>query len=213
MSDKHFREEGIEKANSPSVSENVILQGQKSDSPVFYRCTCPNCGKDALELHDSGVFLRCDLLGVTGEADIGCGSLELAGACERAIQCWSCGHRIYEEASLDPDRLLEWARTHGKATNPLEFTCPVCGSHQLDQVEIEVERRRPVMAVYEIVENSEKEDYAEVALRCNRIVLGRESFRYRCTKGHELAKNDGSPVETGQELVEWLKTYRPSVKE
>jgi len=205
MSDKDFHEEQIEKANCPSVDENVISQEQKSDSPVFYRCTCPECGEDTLELFDYGLFSRSKFLGVTNDGEFGCGHLEMDGEYQWVLECSSCGHKAFDTDLLPSDTLADWAETHGQPMKQLEFTCPVCGNNWLDQVEIDLKRKREVRAVYEIMEKSKSKPSFEVALSFARVVVGEKSVRYCCSMGHELAKDDGSPVENAQELVEWLK--------
>jgi len=44
-----------------------------------------------------------------------------------------------------------------------------------------------------------------VAVSHGRNIDGSGTYRYRCSHGHELARDDGYPVETSKELVEWLK--------
>ena len=206
MSEKNFQTELVEKAGDTSVDDRMEQRG--TESPVFYRCVCPKCGEDSLELFDFGTFLRSEFLGVTNDGEFGCGDLESDGEYHWVLQCGSCGFKIFDTDMLPSDTLLDWADAHGRAINQQQFSCPVCGSEYLNQVETHLERERSVRAVYEIRDNSETEAHAEVALSFERVVRGGESVRYRCDMGgHELAKDDGSPVETAEELVAWLKAH------
>jgi len=204
MSNEDFQKDMSEKANEPSKVDNVPRQDEGTEPSVFYRCTCPECGEDDLELLDVGTFFRSEFLGVTNDGYFGCGDLELDGDCHWVIECGSCGHGIFDTDVVPFDTLLDWVDAHGQAIKQLEFSCPVCGSEFLDQVET-LKRSRSVRAVYEIRDNSETEAHAEVALSFERAERGGESVRYCCLGGHELAKDDGSPVQNVEELVVWLK--------
>jgi hypothetical protein len=208
MSKKDLQKELGEKGNEPSTADNATRRDEDTELSVFYRCTCPECGENTLELSGFGVFFRSEFLGVTNEGEFGCGDLELDGEYHWVLECGSCGYRIFDTDVLPSDTLLDWAAAHGQAINHLEFTCPVCGSECFDNVEIHLKRSRSVRAVYEIRDNSETEPHAEVALSFERAVEGGKSVRYCCARGHELAKDDGSPVQNAKELVAWLKARR-----
>lgn len=213
MSEQDFHLEIIKKTDDTSAEEHVEKQGEKPRPPIFHRCRCPGCAEDSLELFDFGLFSRSAFLGVTNGGEFGCGDLESDGEYHWVLQCGSCGFKIFDTDMLPSDTLLDWADAHGQAINQLQFTCPVCGSEYLDQVEMHLKRIRSVRAVYEIRDNSETEAHAEVALSFQRVVRGGESARYCCDRGHELAKDDGSPVENERDLVEWLKAYSSITKD
>jgi predicted RNA-binding Zn-ribbon protein involved in translation (DUF1610 family) len=206
MSKKDLLQQMLVKDTTPSDHENVPPGEPQTE--VFYRCTCPECGEDSLELFDFGLFSRSKFLGVTNDGEFGCGHLEIDGEYHWALKCASCGYEALDSDMLSSDTLLDWADAHGQPMKQLEFTCPVCGNNWLDQVEIDLKRKREVRAVYEIMEKSKTKPSAEVALSYEQVVVGEKSVRYCCSMGHELAKNDGSPVATGQELVEWLKAQQ-----
>jgi predicted RNA-binding Zn-ribbon protein involved in translation (DUF1610 family) len=191
---------------------NNDLGLEKHQPRVFYRCTCHECGEDALELCGLGVFYRAEFLGVTDGDEFGCGSMQLDGDYDWEIECTSCGYRVFDGQEVTLDNLLEWAASLGKSVTRLEsgFVCPVCGSRHLDRIET---GKRSVRAVYEIDGNSETEAHAEVALSFERVLEGGDSVRYCCSKKHELTKQDGSPVQTPEELVEWLKAHQTTTKE
>lgn len=205
MSDKNLNQEVMKKSNG-AVPEAGVDQGKSDDKPpVFYRCTCPRCGEEDLSLYDFGVFLRSDFLGVTSSGDKGCGCLELDGGGEMALICGTCDHRVFDEPSFSSEQLLDWARAEGEEIEMLTFKCPVCGTQNLTQVYTGVEVIREVKAVYTIPLEDQSRDRAEVALEEDRLEKKQQFCRYRCSKGHELAKDDGTPVETPEDLVEWLK--------
>jgi predicted RNA-binding Zn-ribbon protein involved in translation (DUF1610 family) len=201
-------EKGInKKSKTSSANHGVTLQ--QNESTVFYRCACPECGEDALELYGRDVFFRSEFLGVTNDGEFGCGNLGLDGDYHWVIECSSCGHVAFDTDMLPTETLLDWAAAHGKVIKELEFTCPVCGSADLLRTE---RGNRSVRAVYEVAENSKTKGRAEVALSFEHVMEGGKSVRYCCLEGHELAKQDRSPVGTLEELVEWLKALQPSGK-
>jgi hypothetical protein len=212
MSKKDYQKEAIKKANSSLPDKPAEQRDEKSEPSIFHRCPCPECAEDDLELFDFGTFSRSEFLGVTNDGEFGCGDLESDGDYHWVLQCGSCGFKIFDTDVVLSDTLLDWADAHGQAINQQQFRCPVCGDHYLNQVETHLERIRSVRAVYEIRDHSETEAHAEVALSFERVVRGGESVRYRCEMGHELAKDDGSPVETPEELVEWLKAHSTGVR-
>jgi len=136
--------------------------------------------------------------------------MQLGGEYEWEIECSSCGYRVFDKEGVTLDSLLQWAVNHGKVMRTLEFgfVCPVCGSPYLERIE---RASRSVRAVYEIEGNSEAEAHAEVALSFEQVLEGGESVRYCCRNKHELANEDGIPVKTAEELVEWLKARQPQV--
>ncbi|MGB6063255.1 MAG: hypothetical protein WBG50_00490 [Desulfomonilaceae bacterium] len=209
MSKRKPEQELNNKSVAPSAGQEMMPE--ETESSVFYRCTCPECGEDALELCGLGVFYRSEFLGVTDGDEIGCGYMELDGDYNWAIVCRSCEHSFFDTQEVTLENLLEWASTHGKAVRRLEsgFVCPVCGSQALERIE---RGNRSVRAVYEISDNSETEAHAEVALSFEQVLEGGNSVRYCCWKKHELTNQDGSPVQTDEELVAWLKAHQPSVE-
>jgi hypothetical protein len=205
MSEKVFDKEIIEKADKPSTVDNVTHEDEESEPLVFYRCVCPECGANALKVFDSGVFTQSPVLGITNDGEIGCSHTELGGGYDLAVYCRSCGHHICKDSFTNvctEDLLFEWAESHGEARNVLAFGCPKCDSHELVKVEIGVELSSEVVAVCE----SDSPDAPPiVAVSHIRDIDRGGSYKYRCSRGHELAKDDGGPVQTPEELVEWLK--------
>ncbi|MBM3299333.1 MAG: hypothetical protein FJY85_05210 [Deltaproteobacteria bacterium] len=209
MAENNLENELSIKSETPSNDQ--ALTAQQIESGIFYRCTCPECGEDALELFGFNTFYRSDFLGMTDRDEFGCDYLELDGEYDWAIICRSCGHSVLKEKEVTLDNLLEWATTHGKAVTRLDygFACPVCGSQSL---EMTGETTRWVRVVYEISDNSETEAHAEVALSFGQGSQGLNSGRYCCGKNHELKKKDGSLVQTPEELVEWLKAHQSKLR-
>lgn len=203
-------EEKVRRSSSTEIEGSSTDQGQtppQSESRVFYRCTCPDCGEDTLELCGLDVFFRSDFLGVTRRGEFGCGFMKLDGDYHWVIQCGSCGYEAFNTNELSDDDLINWAAANGRAKKMLEFKCPICGSDYLDEV---FSANRSVRAVYETSDNEDAEFPAEVALSYEQAREYGEPVRYRCSNGHELAKEDGSPVETPAELVQWLKSRKVS---
>lgn len=201
-------EERVDRSSSTEIEGSSTDQGRtppQSESRVFYRCTCPDCGEDTLELCGLDVFFRSDFLGVRDDGEFGCGDLELDGDYHWMIECGSCGHEFFNTDMLSPEVLIEWAAANGRAKKMLEFKCPICGSDYLDEV---FSANRSVRAVYETSDNEDAEFPAEVALSYEQAREYGEPVRYRCHKGHELTKEDGSPVQSHEELVEWLKAHQ-----
>lgn len=205
MSEKDLIQEMTEKCDG-TASDTGDDRGKGDEkSPVFYRCKCPECGEDDLGIFDLEPFIRTDFLGVTSEGVKGCGHIELDGEFRYDLMCGRCGHVVLGEPSQDSEALLNWARAEGERAEMLTFSCPVCSSKNLYQISPGVEISRKVVAVYMISEKSEFCPEAEIALERGRLITEPQPFRYRCSKGHELAKDDGTPVETPEDLVEWLK--------
>jgi predicted RNA-binding Zn-ribbon protein involved in translation (DUF1610 family) len=209
MSKKDLQKDLEKEAIEPSTVDNVTPQENQTEPPLFYRCVCPECGEDDLKLNGFGIFFSSEFLGVTDGDEFGCGHMELDGDYDWVIECSSCGYSVFDTGGVTLDNLMEWAATHGKAVKTLEFICPICGSQYLNRIE---KGTRSVRAVYEILENSETA-HAEVALSFERAVDVGISVRYGCLKNHELAKQDGSPVQTPEELVEWLKARSSDLNE
>jgi predicted RNA-binding Zn-ribbon protein involved in translation (DUF1610 family) len=203
MLKKKTEKEMNEKSEIPSADDGVTLEQKE---PTFYRCTCPECG-EALEGHFAVVY-RSEFLGVTDDGQVGCGDLVLDADHCAVTGCGSCGH-TQDKWRLPLEDPQDRVTAHGQAIKRLEFVCPVCGSLCLLRAE---RASRAVLGVYEIAENSETKGRAEVALSFEHVMEGGKSVRYCCVEGHELAKEDGSPVGTPEELVEWLKALQPSVK-
>jgi Zn finger protein HypA/HybF involved in hydrogenase expression len=203
MSEKDHHKGMGETAKGSSVDQSE--SGREAGSAVFYRCTCPKCGENALELSGHGVFLRSEFLGVTREGEFGCGDLMLDGEYHWEIECGTCGYRPFSTDVLPAEPLLDWAANHGQAMKQLRFTCTVCGSHSLKKV---YRMSRFVRAVYEDAESEERAIYADVALSYEQVIEHGKSVRYCCSEGHGLANDDGTPVETAKQLVEWLKAQQ-----
>ena len=91
-------------------------------------------------------------------------------------------------------------KSNGEGLTPLPFICPKCGSRRLCREERDITFSQDVLAVCEYPDGQ-----PVVALRYLRWLDGGLTHRYCCSQGHELAKEDGSPVENKLELVEWLK--------
>ncbi|MFC1833214.1 hypothetical protein ACFL2Q_00600 [Thermodesulfobacteriota bacterium] len=136
--------------------------------------------------------------------------MRLGGDYDWEIECASCGYRVLDTEGVTLDSLLELAITHGTAANELGFTCPVCGSHYLEQV---YTMSRSVRAVYETSNNEKMEPHAEVALSYEQVTEYGKSFQYCCSNDHELTKQDGAPIRTLEDLVEWLKAHQSPGKE
>jgi predicted RNA-binding Zn-ribbon protein involved in translation (DUF1610 family) len=193
------------KMRDDKLSDSNSVPPQELERAVFYRCTCPQCGNDFLKLRGFGQLDQSLFLGVTGEGTQGLGYDELDRDCNQALRCDVCGYSALLKGSHQSEGLLEWARSHGKQINGLGFTCPVCGSNELYQVDIGAEIHSVVETVYHNVDDPVGSNQALVALACDQDIIYGFDFRYRCFNGHELAKDDGTPVDTSEDLVEWLK--------
>lgn len=208
MSKRDFQTELIEKTRD--ISRQSVGD---SDSTVFYQFRCPECGENDLILIDSGIFAESPVSGITGYAEIGCARTTLEGDYELGIHCRNCDHQISNEHSFDEhfenESLLERAMSNGQARDTLPFSCPKCNSSQLVKIATEIEFSQEVLAVCE--PDSPGGDPL-VALSFLRDIGGRGISRYRCSRGHELANDDGTPVETAGELVAWLKAHSVHVK-
>jgi hypothetical protein len=184
-----------------------------NQSPIFYLCACPDCEQGELHLFDTGVFEHSDVFGITDEGEIGCYATGLDGKPQLGIYCGDCATEIYQESEQTEEgrkkSLLEWARTHGKAIATLSFVCPECGSRHLTRDETGITFSTEVVSVCE----HPTEGWPIVALSRNRCFGTGGTYRYRCLHDHELLKEDGSPVETEQELMQWLKAHQTTIKE
>ena len=210
MTKKDYQKEVIEKSKEASPDHSVEQAGQKALPEVFHRLTCPKCEEDTLSLYDFGVFLRSDFLGMTSEGEKGCGHIELDGDYEYVVMCRSCGYRVFEDLSCTEEQLMQWASDAGEETRILPFHCSVCDSTSLSEIRTGVEIVRDIVAVCEVSKDDEPEEQPLVALVPDKQMWFRGPTRYRCARGHELAKDDGTPVETEQELIAWLKARSAS---
>ena len=179
---------------------------KEDEQPVFYRCICPECGEDELELINTGVFERSSVFGITSEGEIGGSRTEVDGDDELGMFCRECQHQVRtdysENESCSGSNLIQWAKSNGEIQRILPFTCPACDSQELSLVEKGIETVQAVVAVCEPVSPG---DDPLVALSHRRELWGGGCRRYSCHRGHELAKDDGTPVSTDQELLDWLK--------
>jgi transcription elongation factor Elf1 len=212
MSKKNLKSKAIKKTGKAKSDTGLEQRKEKIKPSRFHKCTCDECGEDALVFCDFGAYLQSDFRRMTSEGEKGCGHLELEGDYEYVVMCESCGHRIFEDVSCSEEQILDWAIEHGKALPMLDFSCPICGSKTLSEISTGVEISREVVAVCEVSENGEPEKKPLVALAPDRLFVHSRPATYRCSKGHELAKEDGTPVETAEELVEWLKARSASEK-
>lgn len=195
------------KVKAPGLSEDKNIPPQDSEPPAFYRCRCPKCAKDELRLESSSSS-ESKLFGITSDGDTGCSPTESEHYDRDGIHCQACGHRVCGDSFNDPvcddELLLEWAKSQGEALTPLTFVCPKCDSSMLQRIEVGIEFFNHVMAV---CESDSAGSAPLVALWPIRHSRGDRSYRYRCSEGHELAKDDGNPVETPEELVQWLRSH------
>ena len=117
MSKKDRQKELSEKANEPSTVGNMTRQDEDTEPSIFYRCVCPNCGKDTLNVIDSGVFTRSPALGITSDGEVGCSRSELHGDYELGIYCRACGHQVCSDHSFttecEDEFLSEWVKSNG----------------------------------------------------------------------------------------------------
>ena len=211
MSEKDLHKAGIEDGNSTNRADNTNTEATPL---VFHRIrSCPACGEDDLNLYDFGVFLRSDFLGMRSDGEKGGGRIQLDGDYEYVVMCRSCEHRVFNELSATTEQLMEWAITEGQEIETLKFICPICESKSLSQIRTGVEVIRDVVAVYTLPRDDTTEGGAEIALFPGQVFDYTTGPRYRCAKGHELAKDDGNPVETAEELVAWLKAHSASPQE
>jgi hypothetical protein len=194
------------KVKACGLSDDKGVPPQDSKPSVFYRCTaCMRCGKDSLRLRGFGELDHSPFEGVTGEGTPCLGHDLLDRDCHQGITCQECGYDVSLKGSEQSNALLEWARSTGEEIPAPGFTCPACRTHKLVQVQLEVEIYSGIAAVCEIVSGAMPDKKHMVALTGERLVMGGSSYRYRCENDHELANDDGSPVETAEDLVEWLK--------
>jgi hypothetical protein len=203
MSEKDILERMKVKASG--LSEDKKVPPQDSEPPEFHRCRYRKCGQDELRL-ESRSSSESKLFGITSHGDIGCSPTEVEHYHLHGIYCQACGHRIcgasFSDNVCDDEVLFEWAKSQGEALTALTFVCPKCDSFILERTEVGIDFFNHVMAV---CESDSPGGAPLIALWPIRYSRGGRSYRYRCSKGHELAKDDGTPVETAEELVEWLK--------
>jgi hypothetical protein len=211
MSKKDLQKDLEKEAIEPSIVHSEPQQENEAEPPLFYRCVCPECGEDAFHVIDSGVYTSSPVFGITGDGEVGCSHTELDGGYELGIYCRDCGHQACSDDSFTEkcgyEFLAEWAKSNGVARTKLPFDCPECDSQELNKVEIGIEFSTAVVAV---CESDSADAHPIVAVSHIRDIDHRGSYRYRCSRGHEIAKDDGSPVETPEELVGWLKS-RPAI--
>ncbi len=204
MTKRDFPNEMTEKVKETSLDDSIDRANPEELPAVFHRVTCPECGEDNLSLFDFGVFLRSDFLGMTGEGKKGCGHVELDGDYEYVVECRSCGHRVFDDPSCTEEELMQWASEAGEDKRILPFHCSVCDSTSLSEIRTGVEIVRDVVAVCEVSQDDGPEEQPLVALVPDKEIWVHGPIRYRCARGHELAKDDGTPVESAEELVAWL---------
>ncbi len=216
MSEKDFEKYLLDEAGAASVDDGEP-GGKERPTPLFYPCKCPNCGEDDLYLYDIGIRTKSPIVGITNSGEIGVSDTDTDGGDRLMVFCGDCENVIYRDnplsnigfKSTDNDRehfLSEWVKSNGEGLTPLPFICPKCCSRELCREERDITFSQDVLAVCEF-----PSDQPVVALRYLRYLDGGLTRRYCCSQGHELAKEDGSPVENNLELVEWLKANQ-SVK-
>ncbi len=198
-------------------------------TPRTLRFTCPSCGGHNLQQYDNTTYNRACKVSVWLKDESDPDTVQIDEDSEPFYEpigdseddpgwcCADCGGVLYENGSPveTESSLAEWLLEHCPQNNPsedLDFTCPLCGSNRLDQPQIDIEKSEPVVALGQTEESGETEAGSEVALSCDRIQRAGKSIRYGCSNGHELTKDDGSPVESQEELVEWLKGHQPAVE-
>lgn len=206
MSEKGFQDEMGEEVNNTSL-DNRLDQGRNEARPaVLHLVPCPECKKDTLDLIDSGVSIRSPIVGITSDGEVGCLYTELTGDYQLGIRCRHCGHEVCGDLSVTgevgDEFLSKCAKSATEARPALPFVCSTCDSQELHQVEVGIEFSHAVVAV---CESDALGNAPLIAVSHQRDIGGRGISRYRCSRGHELAKEDGTPVETSEELVEWLK--------
>ncbi len=212
MTSKKLGDQLNKMADSPSGDEGRTRQG--TQLPIYYRCSCPECGGEDLELLIFGFFLRGTLLCVNTQEDIGCEDTFLeTGDYNYVLECGDCGFTLSADRARIMHKLMGQARTLENELQTLAFTCPVCESKHLYQLDTQATIRRSIEAVYADSAQGEKEKQPVVALTYEPVMPSSGERRYECSGGHELVKVDGSPVENAEELVEWLKAHRPSTTE
>jgi hypothetical protein len=208
MSEKDFKAEQIQKTGDISKSSFA-----DSESNLFYQFPCEVCGGNEFILNDYGVSTESPVLGITEDGQIGCARTTFEGDYEPSLYCRNCDHQISNASSFndnfEDEALFQWAKSNGQARKTLPFSCSKCESPQLVKTVTGIEFAQEVIAV---CEPDSPGDDPLVALRFLRDIGGRGITRYRCSRGHELAKDDGTPVETAGELVEWLKARSAHVK-
>jgi hypothetical protein len=208
MSEKDLHKVGIEDGNSTNRADNTKTEA----TPLVFqrvRC-CPSCGEDGLSYCDFGVFHRSHFFGMTSDGHKGCGRVELDGDDELAIFCRECGYEFHNDLSSTDEQLMERVVAEGQEIQVLNFSCPVCQSTRLYEHETGIELLQEVRAVYTIPGNNDEEEQAEIARTPIQHTRYSANPTYRCLNDHELANDDGSPVETAEQLVAWLKAHSAS---
>ena len=141
------------KVKARGLSDDKSVTPQDGKPSVFYRRPCPECGKDALNLIESGLFTRSPVLGITSDGEIGCSGTELDGDYVVGIYCRDCGHQVCSDSCLtnecSGEFLSEWAKKALEARTALPFVCSKCDSRELHQVEVGIEFSHAVVSVCE----------------------------------------------------------------
>jgi len=105
---------------------------------LLHLVPCSECGQNALNVIDSGLFSRSPILGITSDGAIGCAQTEVDGDYKLGVYFRSCGHRVCGDSPFADECadevLTEWARSAGEARAVLPFACSICGSAELRQV-------------------------------------------------------------------------------
>ncbi len=203
------------------MNENNAIES----TPRTLNFTCPHCGGHTLRQYDANPYYWSCTVSVWLEDEDDPETAQIDEESEPTYErqgdpmddpgwcCADCGRVLcYANGSSlgTEDSLAEWLLEHCPQENPsneIDFTCPVCGSQRLDQVGEALARSEPGPNECRSLQDQEKESKPEVAVSPDLIPQGGESFRYRCINGHELANDDGTPVENQKELFEWLKAH------
>jgi hypothetical protein len=213
MSEKGFQNEMGEEVNETSMDNRLNRDRNEARPVVLHLVPCPECGKELLDLIDSGIVTRSPILGITSDGEIGCSRTELEGDYELGIYCRSCGHQVCSDFSLanecGDEFLSGWAKAATEARPVLPSVCSKCDSQELYQVEVGIEFSHAVLAV---CESNAPGSAPLIAVSHQRETGGRGTYRYRCSQGHELVKEDGTLVETVEDLVDWLKAHASGEK-
>jgi hypothetical protein len=203
MSEIELHKEVIEDGTSTKRADNTKNEAVPL---VFHRVRCcPACGEDGLSHCDFGVFHRSQFFGMTSDGHKGCGRVDDDGDDELAISCRECGYEFHNASSSTDEQLMERVVAEGQEIQVMNFSCPVCQSTRLYEHETGIEFVQEVRAVYTIPGDNDEEEQAEIALAPIRYTRYSANLTYRCLNDHELANDDGSPVETAKQLVAWLK--------
>jgi hypothetical protein len=173
------------KVKACGLSDDKTVTPPDGEPSVFYRLPCSECGKDAIDLIDSGVSMRSPVLGITSDGEIGCSRTELEGDYELGIYCRNCGHEVCgvlsETGEVGDEFLSEWAKSAIEVRTAPPFVCPKCHSQELHQVEVGIEFSHAVVAV---CESDDSGNAPLMALSNLREIGGRGSYRFRCSRNH-----------------------------